>query len=79
MVAAQLFGHIQFFKDFIAKSGALVLTFQRDLLEKVIVTFSVLGYANIEAFVGGPTQYVPGFILIELAVKNFKERVCGDF
>ena len=44
-----------FLGDLIAKSGALVLTFERDLLEKVIVTFSLLGYTNIEAFVGGPT------------------------
>ena len=68
-----------FLEDLIAKSGALVLTFERDLLEKVIVTFSLLGYTNIEAFVGDPTQYVPGFILIELAVKKLKERLCGDF
>ena len=68
-----------FLGDLIAKSGALVLTFERDLLEKVIVTFSLLGYTNIEAFVGDPTQYVPGFILIELAVKKLKERLCGDF
>ena len=71
------FGDIQFF--LIAKSRALVLTFGSDLLEKVIVTFSLLGYTNIEAFVGDPTQYVPGFILIELAVKKLKERLCGDF
>ena len=68
-----------FLEDLIAKSGALVLTFERDLLEKVIVTFSLLGYTNIEAFVGDPTQYVPGFILIELTVKKLKERLCGDF
>ena len=55
------------------------MTFERDLLEKVIVTFSLLGYTNIEAFVGDTTQYVPGFILIELAVKKLKERLCGDF
>ena len=55
------------------------MTFVRDLLEKVIVTFSLLGYTNIKAFIGGPTQYVPGFLLIKLAVEKFKERLCGVF
>ena len=54
MVAAQFFSHIQFLRDLIAKSGALVLTFERDLLEKVIVTYPLLGYTNIKAFVGEP-------------------------
>ena len=77
MVAVQFFLVISnFLEDLIAKSGALVLTFERDLLEKIIVTFSLLGYTNIKAFVRGPTQYVPGFILIlsviEMAVKKFK-------
>ena len=80
MVAVLIFLAISIFlEDLIAKSGALVLTFERDLLEKIIVTFSLLGYTNIKAFVGGPTQYVPGFILIELTVKKLKERLCGDF
>ena len=55
------------------------MTFERDLLEKVIVTYPLLGYTNIKAFVGGPTQYVPGFLLIELAVDKLKERLCGVF
>ena len=68
-----------FLRDLFAKSGALVLTFERDLLEKVIVTYSLLGYTNMKAFVGGPTQYVPGFLLIELAVDKLKERLRGVF
>ena len=68
MVAVQFFGHIQV--DCIMRCFDICKAF----LENGNLTFS-LGYAIIQAYVEGPIQYLPGFILEELAVEKFKERL----